>query len=449
MRRIIDYHLLSWKNNPIHKPLLLRGARQVGKTHAVRVLGQTFGNFVEINLETNKKARAILEKDLDALAIISQLGELLQVRIEPGTTLLFLDEIQQVPQAIIALRYFYELMPNLHVIAAGSLLEFAIEQVGIPVGRVTTLYMYPLSFIEFLVATGNARWAETIVTHTHNTPYNEQVHDSLLSLVNLYCIIGGMPEAVNQWIRTKISRDVRVVHSDLIFSYQQDFSKYAKMHQIKYLELLLAKGLEQLSKKFMFSRVGEYKKRELTPALDLLEKSGLLYKIVHSAGQGIPLGAQANLDDFKIIFLDVGLTQELLNLGPTEWFNDPVQAMANKGEIIEAFVGQELLVYADPIAKKNLYYWHREVRSSSAELDYLVQMSEYVVPIEVKAGFNKRIVSMHMFLESHQKSSYGIRFWAGNCEHESAIYSYPLYAVIQPLLKDNDVLQNAVHSLLQ
>ena len=165
MKRLINHFLLEWKHRPNHKPLLLRGARQVGKTHAVRVLGQTFTSFIEINLESNLAARKILAQDFELERIVLQLSELLQKELTPGNTLLFFDEIQNVPRAITTLRYFYEQMPQLHVIAAGSLLDFAIEQVGIPVGRISTLYMYPLSFLEFAVATGHATWAKTILDY--------------------------------------------------------------------------------------------------------------------------------------------------------------------------------------------------------------------------------------------------------------------------------------------
>lgn len=448
MKRIIDYFLLEWKQGPQRKPLLLRGARQVGKTHAVRVLGNTFSQFIEINLEANEAARKIVEKDLDVERIVLQLSELFQQKIEPGKTLLFFDEIQTVPQAIIALRYFYEHMPELHVIAAGSLLDFAIEQVGIPVGRVSTLYMYPLSFLEFLVALGYAQWARAIIQSSVKTDISDPLHEKIMHIVGMYIAIGGMPGAVNEWLRTKTSRAVKIVHADLIYAYEQDFGTYAKRHQIKYIQRIFVKALEQLTHKFMYARVGEYQKRELEPALELLEKAGLLYTVIRSAGQGIPLGAQADYHTFKIILLDVGLSQALLSLDIAPWFIDPLVTCVNKGEIVEAFIGQELLVYTDPIKKSTLFYWHKEVHGSTAEVDYLLQLHEQVVPVEVKAGMNKRTKSVRIFLETHRQSSYGIRFWAGPREVDASIHSYPLYAVSQVLLDHNEDMKNAVMSLV-
>lgn len=320
MKRIIDYFLLEWKKQEGRKPLVLRGARQVGKTYAVRQLGKKFPHFVEINLEVNEAARRIIQKDLDVERIVLQLSELLGQKIQPETTLLFFDEIQIVPEAITLLRYFYEQMPELHVVVAGSLLDFAIEQVGMPVGRVTTLYMYPLSFIEFIIALGHAEWAKAILRADSAQNISEPLHEKLLETLGMYLAIGGMPEAINEWVKTHESRAVKRVHADLLYAYEQDFGKYAKKYQIKYLNLLFLKSIEQLSKKFVFSRVGEYQKRALAPALELLEKAGLFYKIVRSAGQGIPIGAQADLNYFKIIFLDVGLSQVLLKLDISSWF---------------------------------------------------------------------------------------------------------------------------------
>lgn len=449
MKRIVDFFLLEWKNEQYNrKPLLLRGARQVGKTHAARNLGKSFQQFVEVNLEADENARKIIAQDLDPKRIVFQLSQYLKKDIIPGTTLLFIDEIQTVPTAITALRYFYEIIPELHVIAAGSLLDFTIEQIGMPVGRISSLYMYPLSFLEFLVALGNEKWAQEILNHQIDTPLLEPVHNKLLHLVGTYLAIGGMPAAVNAWVQTQTPRNVKKIHSDLLDSYQQDFNKYAASRQIKYLDALFHNALSQLSNKFMYSRVGEYRKRELEPALELLQKAGLICPVFRSAGQGIPLGAQAQLNDFKIIFLDVGLSQASLNLDITPWFLDPLDAFINKGEIVEAFVGQEMLAYADPIVKSHLFYWRREVRNSHAEVDYLVQIKDKVAPVEVKAGTSLRIKSMHLFLDSHPNSLYGIRFSAHNYAVDKRVHTYPLYAVSKVFFDANDSMRNALKSLV-
>jgi uncharacterized protein len=449
MKRLIDFFLLEWKHDAFaRKPLLLRGARQVGKTYAARTLGKTFTNFIEINLETDEGARAIIAKDLDVKRIVFQLSQYLHKDIIPGSTLLFFDEIQIVPQAITALRYFYELMPELHVIAAGSLLDFAVEHVGMPVGRVSSLYMYPLSFIEFCVALGNEKWAQAILNHDARQPFLEPVHDKLLYLIGTYLALGGMPGAVYAWVQTQDPRQVKRVHADLLESYQQDFNKYAKTRQIKYLALLFHHALNQLSNKFMFSRVGEYQKRELAPALELLQKAGLMLPVVRNAGQEIPLSAQADLHDFKIIFLDIGLSQASLNLDVAPWFIDPLTAFVNKGALVEAFVGQELRAYTDPIAQAHLYYWRNQSRAGQAEVDYLVQLKEKVVPIEVKAGTSLRIKSMNIFLDSHEQSLYGIRFSANNFVQKERVHTYPLYAIAKSCSDATPSVRDALKSLV-
>ena len=445
MKRIVDHFLLDWKNETYRrKPLLLRGARQVGKTHAVRILGKTFPHFVEINLETNTEARELFSKDLDARRIMTHLSELLKTEIKPGQTLLFIDEIQYVPRAIIALRYFYEEIPELHVIAAGSLLDFAIEQVGMPVGRITQLYMYPLSFMEFLVALGYERWAQLI---TSEEPVFDLLHNNILELVGLYLAIGGMPAAVNAWREKNLSREVRKVHTELLQAYIQDFDRYAKKHERKYLSLTFNHAMEQLSRKFMFSKLSDYRKREIEPAIELLEKAGVLSSVTRTDAQGIPIGAGIHLDDFKLIFLDVGLTQALLGYDLTGWILKPLDTFVNKGELVEAFVGQELLAYSDPISKGKLYYWRSGKEEADAETDYVIQLRQEIVPLEVKAGPSKRHLSLHRFLNTHPHSHYGIRFWAEKEQQEKNIYSCPLYAVSKTLLSANRYLKEALESL--
>ena len=444
MKRIVDHLLREWKNESERKPLLLRGARQVGKTHAVRELGTSFSHFVEVNLETNGDARKIFEKDLNIERIVQQLSELLDTDLRPGSTLLFLDEVQHVPQTVIALRYFYELMPELHVIAAGSLIDFAIEKVGSPVGRITQLYMYPLSFFEFLVALGHERWARSIMSQP---PVFEQLHEKLIEILGIYLAIGGMPAAVNAWRKNNLSREVKKVHSDLLNTYVQDFDTYARKRQIKYLLLVFNSATNQLSRKFMYSRIKDYRKRELEPAIELLEKAGIINRVYKNNGQGIPIGSGTDLNDFKIIFLDVGLTQALLRYDISAWLLNPLETFVNKGELVEAFVGQELLAYSDPIDRNQLYYWRNGQGEKDAEVDYLIQSQNKIVPIEVKAGGSVRILSMHRFLESHPRSTHGIRLWTEHEITEKEVLSYPLYAIVKPLIEHNEYLKEALESL--
>ena len=450
MKRLVDYYLHSWKNDPYRMPLLLRGARQIGKTFSVRSLGVSFAQFVEINLEEMPEVHVIFEKNLDPERMIAELCVVLKKPIIPGVTLLFIDEIQIVPRAIIALRYFYEKMPQLHVIAAGSLLDFAIEQVGIPVGRVQSLYMFPLSFIEFLAALGHTALIKEIITHDNTQEMSESIHHKALSLMGDYCAIGGMPRAVQLWQETQNPLYCAKIQSTILDTYRQDFGKYAKNAQIKHVELVFNYIPIQLGRKFKYSLVdGDYRKRELAPALDLLVTAGVAHKTLYSAGQGMPLGAQVDPQDYKVIFLDIALAQLLLGLDVAGWFANPFAEFVNKGSVIEALVGQEMLAYDDPYLRKNLYYWHRTERSSEAEIDYIVSFKDSIIPIEVKSGVGSTLRSMHNFLESHVASLYGIRFSAHNYSEYQKVKSLPLYAISSIMSIKNQDLKNAIELLIK
>jgi uncharacterized protein len=427
MKRLIDWHLVTWKSEKKRKPLLLKGARQIGKTYSVRQFGKQFESFVEINFELVPEAKTIFEKDLQPERILWELGLLTNKTIIPGKTLLFLDEIQAAPQAILALRYFYELMPEQHVIAAGSLLDFATEKVGMPVGRVSMLYVYPLSFMEFLASTGNEQFIKPILEQEQLA---EILHDKLIDLLGQYLAIGGMPEAVQAWIESKDPKACNEAQKELIETYRQDFPKYAKRHQLPYLDILFNQIPHFIGKQFKYSAVhGEYKKRELAPCLHLLRHANVVHQVTHSAGNGLPLGAETNLDRFKILLLDVGITQSLLGLDLAAWFLNPDKNLINRGMITEAFVGQELLTYASPKSKTDLYFWKRESIGSLAEIDYLYDFQHEVLPIEVKSGHGSTLRSMHQFLEEHNKSKSGLRFWSENYLPSDTIDSRPLYSV--------------------
>lgn len=428
-KRIIDFHLDRWKGDRYRKPLLLRGARQVGKTYAVRRLGAQFKSYVEINFEQLKGAASIFEKDLVPDRLILALSLLVKTPIIPGETLLFFDEVQEAPLVILALRYFYEEMPNLHVIAAGSLLEFAIAKVGVPVGRISMFYMYPFSFLEYLVAIGHRLIAKEILDHPIGTPMEPAIHTKILDLVGEYLSIGGMPEAVARWVQTKDLASALNVLQQIAATYRQDFEKYARKAQVQYLEQLFRQIPHLISKEFSYREIhGEYRKRELAPALELLERANIIHSIRHSSGQGIPIGAEVDFETFKVIYLDIGLCQAILGSDVSVWFLRPLEGFENRGEIAEGFIGQELICYASPDSKAELYFWKRKEKNSAAEVDYLIQRGEKIIPIEVKSGHGNTLRSLHMFLDTHPKSISGIRFSALNYSLMNKLDSRPLYA---------------------
>ncbi len=446
MKRIVDAYLNQWKTDISRKPLLLRGTRQVGKTHAVRELGKTFKHFVEINFERNQRALAIFDNDksLDPKRILQDIFALNNEKIIPGETLLFFDEIQIAPMAITALRYFYEEMPELHVIAAGSLLDFAIEKIGIPVGRVRSLYMYPLSFIEFLVAVRNSVVVEQLLEKP-DMVYSSGVHADLLDMVGKYLAVGGMPSAVNQWIKTGNINECLMVHQDIIDTYEQDFGKYAKTSQVDHVARVFANIPHQLGGKFRYTAIeGDYRKRELAPALDLLRTAGVVHKIFHTAAQGIPLGAGVDVECYKAMLMDVAISQKILGLETGSWILQPLQAFTNKGAVVESFVGQEILAYADPRQRAQLYYWQRMAKNSTAEVDYLLQDQENIIPIEVKSGHGTTLRSLHLFLETHARAPYGVRLSAQQYSVHEDVRSYPLYAVVSVALHNKEIVLQAL-----
>ena len=428
-KRIVDFHLDAWKEDPFRKPLLVRGARQVGKTYAIRRLGGQFKHFAEVNFERRSEAASIFEKDLVPEKIIASLSLLLKTPIIPGETLLFFDEIQEAPRAILALRYFYEEMPGLHVVAAGSLLEFAIEKVGVPVGRIATLHVYPLSFMEYLVATGNYLIGQEILRHPIGAPMEEAVHKKILDLLGEYLSIGGMPEAVARWTQTKDPSSALSVLKQIAETYRQDFEKYARKTQVKYLEQLFRQIPHLVGKNFSYREIhGEYRKRELAPALELLEGANIIHIVHHSSGQGIPIGSETDFDTFKVFYLDVGLCQAILGSDISIWFLRPLEGFKNRREIAESFIGQELICYANPHSKAEIHFWKRNEKSGSAEIDYLIQRGETILPIEVKSGHGSTLRSLRLFLDTHPKASTAVRFSSLNYSVFDKLDSRPLYA---------------------
>ena len=429
MKRLADFHLQAWKNKAEHKPLLLRGARQIGKTYAVRELGKSFKNIIEVNLELAEDAHEIFKKNLDPKRILRELELYSGEKIVPGKTLIFFDEVQAVPKALTALRYFYEHMPELHVIAAGSLLDFAIEQVGVPVGRIASLYMQPLSFMEFLSAIDQGMLIKAILEQDQEE-MPIVIHNKLLDFLGHYFAIGGMPEAVHKWVKTQNAKESFEVHHQIIENYQMDFRKYAKQHQVKYLEQLYNQIPHLIGQQFQYKNVhGEYRKRELAPCLDLLCMANVVHRIYHTAAQGLPLGAGVSLEWFKMIFLDVAVCQAILGLDVSTWFTKPGAAFINRGMVAESFVGQELLCYSQTFKKPSIYYWRRLNKSSTAEIDYIFEYNGSVVPIEVKSGCGGKLKSLHLFLKEYSHVPHGMRFSTNNYMSHDKIISKPLYAV--------------------
>ena len=291
------------------------------------------------------------------------------------------------------------------------------------------LYMYPLSFLEYLVAIGDHLIAKEILYHQPGIPMEEGIHKRILDQVGEYLSIGGMPEAVARWSKTKEPESALHVLQQIAATYRQDFEKYARKAQIKHLEQLFRQIPHLVGKDFSYKEIhGEFRKRELAPALELLERANIIHLIRHVAGQGIPIGSDIDFDTFKIIYLDIGLCQSIIGSDISIWFLLPLEGFENRGEIAESFIGQELICYASPENKAELYFWKRKAKNSLAEVDYLIQRDEQIIPIEVKSGHGSSLRSLHMFLETHPKSLKGIRFSSLNYSIFDKLDSRPIYA---------------------
>ncbi len=430
LNRRIDQELLSWKLAEKRKPLILRGARQVGKTSSVRKLSQHFKYFVEINFDENPSFSELFEKEISVHEVCEQLSVLTNTPIVSGKTLLFFDEIQACIPAISMLRYFYEKMPELHIIAAGSLLEFALADIpSFGVGRVRSLFMYPLSFSEFLMAQGEELLIEQLKKATFNKPLSEPIHQKLINQHKKFLIIGGMPEAVSVYINSKDLLEVQRVLNDLLISIQADFTKYKTRIPNARLVEVFNSIAQQTATKFTYSYPNStLNNLQIKEAIELLKMAGLIYAVTHSAANGIPLGAEINPKKTKFLIFDTGIFQRILGLNIADLLvNDDFNAI-NKGKIAELNVGLELLKSDTCYQKSDLYYWQRDAKNSQAEVDYVCQFNNTIVPLEVKAGTKGSMQSMYLFLKE-KKLQQGVRISYENFSRMEQISILPIYAV--------------------
>ncbi|MBF0493375.1 MAG: ATP-binding protein [Deltaproteobacteria bacterium] len=423
--------LPQWKQNLDRKPLLLRGARQVGKTHLIRDFGkENFDEIVEINFELQPELKKVFET-LDPQKIIRDLSLFLNVSIQAPSSLLFLDEIQECPSAITALRYFYEKMPELAVIAAGSLLEFCLSDktFRMPVGRVQYLYLQPFSFEEFLSALGEEPLRQSLKEISIENPLSEIIHEKLLKIFRDYCRIGGMPAVLKAYLADPHSKNYQDQQTLLLQTYRDDFGKYAKSRlQISNLQKVFLSAPRMVGQRYKFSEVDrESPSRDLKEALFLLTQAGVVHRVSAASSHGLPF--QVNDNKFKIAFLDVGLMQRACGLDVDIALSEDFMAI-NAGAVAEQVVAQELIASADPHEERPLYFWARDKKNSQAEIDYLVTLGAKIIPIEVKAGSTGALRSLRIFMEENQ-SSRAVRFSAHPLSLHDKILSLPLYAIGQ------------------
>jgi predicted AAA+ superfamily ATPase len=433
MKRLITERLIEWKSRSNRRPLIVRGARQVGKTFSIDEFGeQTFRHVLKVDFEKQARFRRVFDGDLCPQRLLQLIELEAEADIVAGESLLFLDEIQLCPRALSALRYFYEEMPDLHVIAAGSLLEFEMEKIPFPVGRVEFMYMYPLTFEEFLLNLGHDRLNAARPSLFESAPVEELVHDRLLEKLREFFVVGGMPEAVSAYISSGALRDVRQIHDNLVNALISDMLKYAKVLENDLVREILETIPRYVGSVVKYTALARgasiYKIKQ---ALRILEKALLVTPVRASSGSGLPLGGNINKSSFKLCLLDIGLMQFLCGISPTEIIQSEDLLATYRGSLCEQFVGQELRA-AGGSQSNQLFYWSREAKSSNAEVDYLLARDGRIFPLEIKNGPSGRLRSLHLYLSEHPEAETGLVFNTGNVGSVGRIHFTPLYTSLAP-----------------
>jgi hypothetical protein len=360
------------------------------------------------------------------------------VPVVPGKTLLFFDEIQACPEAIHSLWFFYEDFQELHVVAAGSLLEFALKKLSsFGVGRVRSLFMYPMSFDEFLMAARKTTWLEAKRQASPEAPLFDMLHEGLVDLFRSYLLVGGMPQSVANWLRTGDYLASQQILDDIMVTYEADFSKYESRVDPRLLRRVLHSVAAQVGKKFVYQNVSDGTRSEkVKEALELLRDAGLIIPVTHTAANGLPLGAQTNEKFVKYLLLDSGLLLRQLGMEQpngmaeisSEILTFSATDLVNKGSVTEMVAGLELLKYQRPTLRHDLYYWQNLARGAQAEVDYVLASSQGVMPLEVKSGTAGKMKSLYQFL-ADKHLSMGIRSSLENFGQLEKVRIIPLYAL--------------------
>lgn len=410
INRNIDKELMAWKDDPMRKPLLLRGARQVGKSSAVRHFGKEFKYFAEINFERHRAIKSFFQGDIDVRLIAQKIGNYINVPIEEGMTLLFFDEVQECPEAIMALRFFKEDYPELHVIAAGSLLEFTLQELPtFGVGRIHSLFMYPMTFDEFLGANNEEGlvWMRNNADYAH--PLDKVFHEKLVEYFRIFLLIGGMPEAVLAWTKTKDFNRCRSIQGDIILTYEDDFSKYRKRVNPDLLQTAMRGICHLPGEKLSFKKIsGDYRSSQIREAIRLLTLAGIVTPVTATSGNGIPLDAEANEKSQKVLFLDSGLLLAVLQLegNLSRQLVELIMAgspqeLVNKGGLTEMVAGLELMRNKPCVQRQKMFFWEK-TGNSLAEIDYLEIHNLKITPIEIKSSTQGGMKSLWLFMrEKH------------------------------------------------
>lgn len=426
MKRNQISKLIDWKKRSNRKPLILRGARQVGKTWLMKEFAHHYyDDFIYLNFEDDEPMKSLFAQDFDMNRIVSTIEIYTGKRIQPSTLLIF-DELQEAPRGLTSLKYFCEKRNDLHLIAAGSLLGIANDKSGsFPVGKVDFLDLGPLSFIEFLSAVGEGPLAEAILHKSWSVlnPLSEKIRDLLLK----YYYVGGMPECVQTYISTQDFNEVRRVQNAILDTYDNDFSKHAPTAEVPRIRMVwnsIRGQLARENKKFIFGTLKQgARAREFELAIEWLRDAGLVHKVYRTKKGLMPLSAYEDFSAFKLFMLDIGLMVAMSKLSPSVLIDGNALLLDAKGAFAEQYVLQQLKTCGRDI---DIYYWSAE--NSSGEIDFLLQVADKIIPVEVKAEENLRAKSLRVFVNAH-KGLHGIRLSMSAFREQDWLTNYPLYAV--------------------
>ena len=424
MERYIFSDLKDWMLKSRRKPLLLRGARQVGKTWLVeRLAQQEFKYYVKVDFEENPQLISLFEGALNPQKICAELELRTGISIIGGKTLLFFDEIQICPRAIMALRYFYEQMPDLHVIAAGSLLEFVFSEISFPVGRIQSLDVHPMNFSEFLLALNYQKAAA--ICNEPIIEISESSHGFLIEQLRIYWFAGGMPECVKEYGNSKSIKSAAEVQDEICETLRWDFNKYKPKTDVNCISTVFSGVAANVGQQIKYTGLTkDFTIPTIKKAYESLTMARIAHKVKSVSSPGIPLEVHASDKKFKSLFLDIGLMNRVMGIDYNEALNHKNLLAIYRGQLAEQFVGQELAT----VSNKQLYYWAREAKNSNAEIDYLVSRSGDFIPIEVKDGPSGKLRSLHLYRQTYNPS-YSAVFHSGRMGilHDEKIIFLPLY----------------------
>ncbi len=443
MKRTAERSLKEWYHGRNRHPLVIRGARQVGKSTLVRDFAAGEGLFLnELNLYRHLDLTPAF-RSLDPRRICREMSDTRSRDVTRPGQILFLDEIQAIPEAIDALRYLYEEMPGLPVVSAGSLLEFALAQHGfsMPVGRVQYMFLGPVSFQEF-VAAQDGYLAGLLDPGAIREGLSDAAHEKLLGLVRRFVFAGGMPEAAQCWIDTGDMAQVSAVHARIIDTYVDDFAKYASGADLALMQRILLSVPAHVGEKVKFVNYSrEHRAAKVSSILDLFVKARIVCPVVHSDAGGIPLGAEERPEVRNLLFLDVGLMNRVNGLSLRDIEHLDGTALVNEGKIAEQFVGQHLFFRRGDFENPRLNYWLREGAKNNAEVDYVIENGTEVLPVEVKAGASGSLKALRQMI-TEKRLCRAIRFDAGKGGRQTVplgdgnafeLVSLPLYAAALPI----------------